>query len=95
MNIEYTVVHPARKTGVMLTDDDGNQYPETVLIEGYHVNTTQQIEAWAEYQLTGDAIPSKPACVYAGTGQEGSGVTTYFYCFPDEATFEALNNEEG
>lgn len=94
MNIEYTVVHPTKKTGVMLDDGDGGEYSETVLIEGYHVNTTKPVEVWAAYELTGDSIPSKPTCVYSGTGQEGSGVETYFYCFPDEATFEALNNEE-
>ncbi len=82
MTIEHVVVNPTKQTGVMLTDDDGNQYPETVTIAGYHVNTTQPVEAWTSYQV----FPTSPASVYAGLGVDG----TSYYMFPDQATFEGL-----
>lgn len=39
----YDVVGTIYKpSGVMLTDSDGNEYPEMVAIEGYHVNVLPQ-----------------------------------------------------
>lgn len=76
-------VHPTRLTGEMLPDGEGGEYPESELIEGYHVNTTAPVEAFAEYEVT----PSTPQTVFAGAE---SGVVTYFYSFPDEDTFNAL-----
>ena len=35
IELDVPVTEP---TGVMLTDDEGNEYPETRLADGYHVN---------------------------------------------------------
>lgn len=86
MNIEHIVVNPTKQTGVMLDGGDGGTYPETVLIAGYHINTPRPVETWAEYEV----FPNSPQVVYAGTGQEGSGVTTHYYSFPDKETFDIL-----
>lgn len=33
----------SKQTGVMLTDDDGNEYPEYVKLEGFHANARMRM----------------------------------------------------
>lgn len=49
-------------TGVMLTDSDGNEYPEMEAIPGYHVNTPEPVPEWDAYRI----YPVTPSRVYAG-----------------------------
>lgn len=88
MNIEHTVVHPTRKTGVMLEDDDGNEFAQTELIAGFHVSTPIEVPEWNDYWLTLDDYPSVPTVLYAGSGD--GEVETYHYKFTDEQLFESL-----
>jgi hypothetical protein len=82
--MEYNVIGTINKpTGVMLTDGEGFEYPELAPIEGYHVNTTQEVVEWEQYCVT----PNTPMRVYAG-------VKTYFYSFPDKEAFESVTGHE-
>lgn len=72
---------------VAITDDDGNVIQEPVMAPGIHVNSDREIPDWSEYQLE---APSTPTRVYAAPA------ATYFYCFPDEESFDsALASLEG
>jgi hypothetical protein len=82
--MEYNVIGIINKpTGNMLTDAEGFEYEETAPIQGWHVNTTQEVAEWSQYKVE----PSTPMRVYAG-------VTTYFYTFPDQETFESVTGHE-
>lgn len=69
-------------TGNMLTDDEGNDYPETEAIPGFHVNFPTDVPELADYKL--DPQPTTPHRVYAG------GISPVAYVFPDEATFRGF-----
>jgi hypothetical protein len=75
----FAIVEVCEKTGVILTDDDGFQYSEQKLVDGFHINTSKPIENFAKYQV----MPVIPQATY----HEGE---TYCYSFPDEATFNVL-----
>ena len=82
--MEYNVIGTINKpTGVMLKDDEGFEYPELAPIEGWHVNTTQEVVEWEQYKVN----PVTPMRVYAG-------IDTYFYTFPDQETFEGLVDDK-
>ena len=40
-----------KPTGTMLTDSDGIEYPEYAPITGYHINSTQTVPEWDQYQV--------------------------------------------
>ena len=62
----------------------GNVITEPTPIPGWHVNSPQAIEGWADYRVT----PATPLRVYAGH-------ETFFYSFADEAEFTAKAIEAG
>ena len=53
-----------KPTGTMLKDEEGNEYPEMVAVEGYHVNTlpSEVTEALQPYVV----VPSTPNRIFAG-----------------------------
>jgi len=63
-------------------DDEGNQLTAPTYIAGWHVNTTSEVADWSAYLC--DPQPVTPMRVYAGD------VTTVCYSFPDEDTFNDL-----
>lgn len=71
-------------TGEFFTDEEGNTFPVSAPVAGYHVNTPEPIEAWAAHQVT----PNSPSRVYAGH-------ETFFYVFTDETEFKAKAIEAG
>ena len=63
-----------KPTGTMLTNSDGDEYPEFAPIPGHHINSTQPVPNWEQYQV----VPS-------GTYHRVfAGVKTYCYRFDDE-----------
>ena len=52
--------------------------PVMAAVAGYHVNTPEPVEAFAERQVT----PNSPSRVYGGH-------ETFFYVFADEEEFKA------
>lgn len=59
-----------RPTGNMIADDDGNEYPETAPIPGWHVNLrfltdAMQAEAQALSEWVVSPAPKSPARVWA------------------------------
>ena len=67
-------------------DEESNELTPTTYVEGWHVNTTSEVADWSAYLC--DPQPSTPMRVYAG------GVVPVCYSFPDEATFEAIQDAE-
>jgi hypothetical protein len=63
-------------------DEEGNQLTAPTYISGFHVNTTSEVADWADYLC--DPQPITPVRIYAG------GVTPVCYSFPDEDTFNDL-----
>jgi len=63
-------------------DEEGNELTAATYKQGWHVNTTSEVAGWADYLC--DPQPSTPMRMYAG------GVTTVCYSFPDEDTFNDL-----
>ena len=63
-------------------DEEGNQLTAPTYITGWHVNTTSEVAQWADYLC--DPQPTTPVRVYAG------GVVPVCYIFPDEDTFNEL-----
>ena len=63
-------------------DDEGNELTAPTYLAGWHVNTTSEVAEWADYLC--DPQPSTPMRVYAG------GVVPVCYSFPDEDTFNEL-----
>lgn len=72
-----------KPTGVMLTDDEGFEYPEQAPRDGWHVNTTEEMPEWAEYQVT----PTVPYRIFAG-------LPTFYYSFFSQEVFEGLYQVE-
>ena len=58
-----------KPTGVMLTDDEGNEYPEQSPLEGWHVNIRLLNDAMREaaeaVNETYGVVPATPARVWA------------------------------
>jgi len=63
-------------------DEEGNELTASTYKQGWHVNTTSEVPDWSDYLC--DPQPSTPMRVYAGD------VTTVCYRFPDEDTFNEL-----
>lgn len=61
----YDVIGTIYKpSGVMLTDEEGNEYPEMVAVDGYHVNVLPQEDmSLVEPYIVTVATPSR---VFAG-----------------------------
>ena len=60
----YDLIGTIYKTsGVMLTDEEGNEYPEMVALEGYHVNTLPPLDEKLEKFIV---VPSTLSRVFAG-----------------------------
>ncbi len=62
-------------------DAEGNELTAPVAKAGWHVNSPHPVEGWEQYRVE----PSSPRRVFAGH-------PTFYYMFPDEATFEAIVN---
>ena len=52
-----------KPSGVLLTDEDGNEYPEMVALEGYHVNTLPPLADGLEPYVV---APTTLSRVFAG-----------------------------
>ena len=63
-------------------DDEGNELTAPTYLTGWHVNTTSEVPEWADYLC--DPQPVTPVRIYAG------GITTVCYSFPNEDTFNEL-----
>lgn len=71
-------------SGVILTDEEGNEYPEMVAVEGYHVNILDaDMELVAPYVIT----VNTPSRVFAGRDD------TVHLKFVDRAEWLALGIE--
>ena len=61
------VIH--RPTGVILTDADGNEYPEQAPLDGWHVNVRLVTDAMREVvealDVTHGLVPTTPARLWA------------------------------
>ena len=55
------VIH--KPTGAMLQDSDGNEYPETAPVDGWHINLSDSVPELAAFEITPPATPSR---VFAG-----------------------------
>lgn len=58
-----------KPTGVMLTDTDGNEYPEMAPIDGWHVNLrivgdARRADAEALTSYIVDPTPVSPSCIW-------------------------------
>ena len=67
-------------------DEEGNELTAATYLPGWHVNTTSDVTEWFDYLC--DPQPTTPVRIYAG------GVVPVCYSFPDEATFEGMQNAE-
>ena len=69
-----------KPTGVILTDSDGMEYPEYAPIPGWHLNSTEPVAVWEQYQV----FPS-------GTYHRVfAGAETYCYRFDNEEQAQEL-----
>ena len=66
-------------TGTILTDADGNEYPEMAPVAGWHINTPAKLIGLDAYLVT----PATPRRQFAGH-------KTYCYTFADQATADAI-----
>ena len=71
-------------TGETIKDEEGNDLPVMAALPGWHVNTPEPVEAFADKEVT----PNSPSRVYAGH-------ETFFYVFADEAEFTSMATEAG
>jgi len=71
-------------TDKMVTDEEGNEWPEMAEVAGWHVNYWKPVAEWEDYVVT----PSSPSRMYAGH-------ETFYYRFADEAEFIAKAKEAG
>ena len=72
------IIH--KPTGVMLADSDGIEYPEYAPIPGYHINSTEPVPEWEQYQII-------PSGVYH---RVFAGAETFCYRFDDERQAQEL-----
>jgi len=54
------------KTGNMLTDPDGMEYPETQAVEGYHANLREELTDAQVAALPTVSAPATPYRIWAG-----------------------------
>jgi len=54
------------ETGSMLTDDEGNEYPETEAMEGFHANLREELTEEQEAALPTIEAPATPYRIWAG-----------------------------
>lgn len=65
INMTYDLIGVIHKpSGVMLTDDIGNDYPEMVAVAGYHVNVLLQDDMGLVEQYI--IVPSTLSRIFAG-----------------------------
>ena len=81
--MNYQILGQLTANDGVYDEETGEVITEPTILEGYHVNTTEAIEGADEYLVS----PTVPRVVYAG-------VETFFYSFPDEATFRTYIPEE-
>ena len=81
--MNYQILGTLTNNDGVYDEETGEVITEPTLLTGFHVNTTEAIEGADEYLVT----PTVPRVVYAG-------VETFFYAFPDEATFRTFIPEE-
>ena len=81
--MNYQILGTLTANDGIYNEETGEVITEPTILEGYHVNTTEAIEGADEYRVS----PTVPRVVYAG-------VETFFYAFPDEATFRTYIPEE-
>ena len=81
--MNYQILGTLTANDGVYDEETGEVITEPTILEGYHVNTTEAIEGADDYRVS----PTVPRVVYAG-------VETFFYCFPDEATFRTYIPEE-
>ena len=86
--MKFTQTQIFTPTGVMLTDNVGNKYPEMIAVDGYHVNAIELNEedrvALTPYMIS----PATPMSEIAGH----KGKTTYLK-FKDKAEWLSLGYE--
>ena len=85
--MNYQILGTLTNNDGVYDEETGEVITEPTILEGFHVNTTEAIEGADEYLVT----PTVPRVVYAGSEY---GVITFFYAFPDEATFRTYIPEE-
>ena len=73
-----------KPSGVMLTDEEGNEYPEMAALEGYHVNTLPPLDEKLEKFIV---VPPTLSRVFAGRDD------TVCLKFKDRAEWLALGYE--
>ena len=81
--MNYQILGQLTNNDGVYDEETGEVITEPTILEGFHVNTTEAIEGADEYLVS----PTVPRVVYAG-------VETFFYAFPDEATFRTFIPEE-
>ena len=81
--MNYQILGQLTNNDGVYDEETGEVITEPTILDGYHVNTTEAIEGADEYRVS----PTVPRVVYAG-------VETFFYAFPDEATFRVFIPEE-
>lgn len=54
------------ETGNMLTDEDGNEYPEMEAMEGFHANLREELTEEQEAELPTIEAPATPYRIWAG-----------------------------
>lgn len=54
------------ETGNMLTDEDGNEYPELEAIDGFHANLREELTEEQEAELPTIEAPATPYRIWAG-----------------------------
>lgn len=64
--VVYHVGKVIRPTGRMLTDEEGNEYPEEKPVEGYHVNLRAELTPEQEGLLPIIPEPKNPQAIIAG-----------------------------
>jgi hypothetical protein len=79
MNIVGKIIN----TPQIYSDDLETLEKEATYIDGWHLNSLEEIPEFAEYKV---ATPKTPVRTYAGVSPD----KTYFYRFPDQETFEKL-----
>lgn len=54
------------ETGNMLTDEDGNEYPEMEAMDGFHANLREELTEEQEAELPTIEAPATPYRIWAG-----------------------------
>lgn len=64
--VVYYVGAVFRPTGIMLMDEEGNEYPEEKPVDGYHVNLRAALTPEQEALLPIIPEPANPQAIFAG-----------------------------